>query len=209
LDSTRCNGNIGRCNGRKTSCSKRDYSDVSFNGSSSVIWKITREYLNCDDSHKYCVLGVMSDGKWIRGVSLPSRVVMCVTWQLDTWRVVAITCCDVCDMAIGYVACGAITYCDVCDMAIGYVACGAITYCDVGEMAIVYVACGGITHCDVGEMAMEYVETKVEPKRGISIRGISIYGSRYAEPINHEATPICHVCCLFMVAPIRCEQQAS
>jgi hypothetical protein len=63
-------------------------------------------------------------------------------------------------------------------MAIGYVACEAITYCDVGDMAIGYVACGGITHCDVGDMAMEYVETKVEPKHGISIRGISIHGSR-------------------------------
>jgi hypothetical protein len=44
--------------------------------------------------------------------------------------------------------------CDVGDMAIGYVACGAITYCDVGDMAIGYAACGGITHCDVGDMAM-------------------------------------------------------
>jgi hypothetical protein len=61
---------------------------------------------------------------------------------VDTWRAVAITCCDVGDMSIGYVECGAITY------------------------------------CDVGDMAMEYVETKVEPKRGISIRGISIHGSR-------------------------------
>jgi hypothetical protein len=32
LDSTRCNGKIGRCNGRKTRYSKRDYSDVSVNG---------------------------------------------------------------------------------------------------------------------------------------------------------------------------------
>jgi hypothetical protein len=32
-----------------------------------------------------------------------------------------ITCCDVGDMAIGYVACGAITYCDVVDMAMEYV----------------------------------------------------------------------------------------
>jgi hypothetical protein len=63
-----------------------------------VILKITREYLNCDE--RYCVLGVMSDGKWIRG------------------GVVAITCCDVGDMEIGYVACGAITYCDEIDMAI-------------------------------------------------------------------------------------------
>jgi hypothetical protein len=45
-DSTRCNGKIGRCNGRKTRSCKRDYSDVSSNDSSSVIWKITREYLN-------------------------------------------------------------------------------------------------------------------------------------------------------------------
>jgi hypothetical protein len=74
--------------------------------------------------HKYCVLDVMS------------------SWEADTWRAVAITCFDVVDMAIGY------------------------------------VACGGITHCDVGDMAMEYVETKVEPKRGIAIRGISIHGSR-------------------------------
>jgi hypothetical protein len=72
----------------------------------------------------------------------------------------------------------AITCCDVGDMAIGYVVCGAITYCDVGDMALGYVACGGILHCDVGDMAMDYVETKVEPKRGISIRGISIHGSR-------------------------------
>jgi hypothetical protein len=60
----------------------------------------------------------------------------------------------------------------------------AITYCDVGDMALGYVGCGGITHCDVGDMAMEYFETKVEPKRGISIRGISIHGSRYVEPIT-------------------------
>jgi hypothetical protein len=46
LDSTRCNGKIGRCNGRKTRSCKRDYSYVSSNDSSSVIWKITREYLN-------------------------------------------------------------------------------------------------------------------------------------------------------------------
>jgi hypothetical protein len=61
----------------KTRSSKRDYSDVSINDSSSVIWKITREYLNCDE--RYCVLGVMSDGKWISGVPVPSRVVMWVT----------------------------------------------------------------------------------------------------------------------------------
>jgi hypothetical protein len=53
--------------------------------------------------HKYCVLGVMKDGKWIRGA-------------------VTITCCDVGDTPIGYLACGAITYCVVEDMAIGYVA---------------------------------------------------------------------------------------
>jgi hypothetical protein len=45
-DYTRCNGKIGRCNGRRTRSCKRDYSDVSSNDSSSVIWKITREYLN-------------------------------------------------------------------------------------------------------------------------------------------------------------------
>jgi hypothetical protein len=71
---------------------------MSINDSSSVIWKITREYLNCGES--YCVLGVMSDKKWVRGVPLPSRVVMRVTWQLDMWRAVAITYCDVCDMAM-------------------------------------------------------------------------------------------------------------
>jgi hypothetical protein len=43
LYSTRCNGKIGRCNGRKTRYYKRDYSDVSINGSSSVICKITGE----------------------------------------------------------------------------------------------------------------------------------------------------------------------
>jgi hypothetical protein len=43
---------------------------------------------------------------------------------VDTWRAVAVTCYDVGDMAIGYVACGAITYCDVNDTAVGYVACG-------------------------------------------------------------------------------------
>jgi hypothetical protein len=39
-------GRFGRCNGRKTRTYKRDYSDVSSTDSSSVIWKITREYLN-------------------------------------------------------------------------------------------------------------------------------------------------------------------
>jgi hypothetical protein len=40
---------------------------------------------------------------------------------VDTWRAGAITCYDVGDMAIGYVACGAITYCDVGDMVMEYV----------------------------------------------------------------------------------------
>jgi hypothetical protein len=57
-----------------------------------------------------------------------------------TLRAVSITCRDVGDMAIGYVACGAITYCDVGDMAIG---CGGITHCDVGDMAMGYVAKSG------------------------------------------------------------------
>jgi hypothetical protein len=74
LDSTRCNGKIGSYNAKKTRSSKRDYSDVSINDSSSVIWKITREYLNCDE--RFCVLGVMSDGKCIRGVPVPSTVLM-------------------------------------------------------------------------------------------------------------------------------------
>jgi hypothetical protein len=81
---------------------KRDYCDVSINDSSSVIRKITGEYSNCDE--RFCVLGVISDGKCIRGVPVPSCVVMWVTWQLDTWRAGAITCCDVGDMVIGYVA---------------------------------------------------------------------------------------------------------
>jgi hypothetical protein len=92
LDSTRCNGKIGRC-------SKKEYRDVSIIGSSSVISKITREDLNCHE--RYCVLGVMSDGNWIR----------CA---------VAIFF-DVGDMAIGYVVCGGVTYCDVGDMAMEYV----------------------------------------------------------------------------------------
>jgi hypothetical protein len=54
--------------------SKRDYSDVTINDSSSVIWKITRKYLNCDEM--YCLLVVMSDGKCVRGVPVPSCVVM-------------------------------------------------------------------------------------------------------------------------------------
>jgi hypothetical protein len=81
--------------------SMRDYSDVSIIDSSSVIWKITREYLNCDQ--RYCVLGVMSAGKWIRRVPVPLRVVMWVTWQLGTGRSGAITYCDVGDMAMEYV----------------------------------------------------------------------------------------------------------
>jgi hypothetical protein len=102
LDSTRCSGKKTRCNGKKTRSSKRDYSDLLINDSSSVIWEITRDYLNCDES--YCVLGVMSDGKCIRGVPVPSCVVMLVTWKLDTARAGAITCCDVVDIVIGYVA---------------------------------------------------------------------------------------------------------
>jgi hypothetical protein len=54
-----------------------------------MIWKITREYLNCEE--RYCVLGVMSDGYWIRSVTVPSCIVMWMTWQLDTWRKGAIT----------------------------------------------------------------------------------------------------------------------
>jgi hypothetical protein len=50
------------------------------------------------------VLGVMSDVKCIRGVPVPSCVAMRVTRQLDTWHAGTITCCDVGDMAIGYVA---------------------------------------------------------------------------------------------------------
>jgi hypothetical protein len=45
LDSTRCNGKIGRCDGNKKRTFKMDYSDVSSNDSSIVISKITREYL--------------------------------------------------------------------------------------------------------------------------------------------------------------------
>jgi hypothetical protein len=40
---------------------------------------------------------------------------------VETWRAGAITCCDVGDTAIGYVACGAIKYCDVGVMAMEYV----------------------------------------------------------------------------------------
>jgi hypothetical protein len=39
-------GRWGGATGRKTRSCKREYSDVSSNDSSSVIWKITREYLN-------------------------------------------------------------------------------------------------------------------------------------------------------------------
>jgi hypothetical protein len=50
------------------------------------------------------VLGVMSDGNWIRGVTVPSHIVMWVTWQWNKWRNGAITYCDVGDLAIEYVA---------------------------------------------------------------------------------------------------------
>jgi hypothetical protein len=33
------------------------------------------------------VLGVMSDGNWIRGVTVPSHIVMWVTWQWNTWHI--------------------------------------------------------------------------------------------------------------------------
>jgi hypothetical protein len=33
------------------------------------------------------VLGVMSDGNWIRGVTVPSHIVMWVTWQQNTWHI--------------------------------------------------------------------------------------------------------------------------
>ena len=39
------------------------YSGVSSIESSSVIWKITRECVNCDK--RSCVLGVMSDMEWV------------------------------------------------------------------------------------------------------------------------------------------------
>jgi hypothetical protein len=32
------------------------------------------------------VLGVLSDGNWIRGVTVLSHIVMWVTWQWNTWR---------------------------------------------------------------------------------------------------------------------------
>jgi hypothetical protein len=46
------------------------------------------------------VLGVMSDGNGIRGVMVPSRIVMWVIWQLNRWRDGAITYCDVGDMSM-------------------------------------------------------------------------------------------------------------
>jgi hypothetical protein len=42
----------------------------------------------------------MSDGKCIRGVPVPSHVVMWVTWQLDTWHSGDITYGDLGDMAM-------------------------------------------------------------------------------------------------------------
>jgi hypothetical protein len=95
---------------------------VSINYSLSVIWKITPDYLNCDE--RYCVLGVMSDGKWVRGVPVPSRVVMCVKWQLDKWRARQ-------------------------------------------SRIVMYMT-----------WQWNLWKRQVEPKRGISIRGISIHGSR-------------------------------
>jgi hypothetical protein len=50
------------------------------------------------------VLGVMSDGNGIRGVMVPSRIVMWVTWQCNMWRYGAITYPDVGDMATKYAA---------------------------------------------------------------------------------------------------------
>jgi hypothetical protein len=50
------------------------------------------------------VLGIMSDINGILGVMVPSRVLMWVTWQWNTWRDGAITYCDVDDMAMEYVA---------------------------------------------------------------------------------------------------------
>jgi hypothetical protein len=52
----------------------------------------------------YCELGVMSNGNCIRGVTVPSRVVMCMSWILETWRNGAITYFDVSDMEMEYVA---------------------------------------------------------------------------------------------------------
>jgi hypothetical protein len=50
---------------------------------------------------------------------------------VDKWRAGAITCCDVGDMTIGYVACRAITFFDVGDMAKEYVKTksGTKTWC--------------------------------------------------------------------------------
>jgi hypothetical protein len=45
LDSTRCNGKIGKCNGSKSRTCKRDYRDVSISELPSVIL-ITQEYVN-------------------------------------------------------------------------------------------------------------------------------------------------------------------
>jgi hypothetical protein len=42
----------------------------------------------------------MSDGNGMRGVMMPSRIVMWVTWQWNKWRDDAITYCDVGDMAM-------------------------------------------------------------------------------------------------------------
>jgi hypothetical protein len=50
------------------------------------------------------VLGVMSDINGIRGLMVPSRIVMWVTWQWNTWRDGAITYCNVGDIAMKYVA---------------------------------------------------------------------------------------------------------
>jgi hypothetical protein len=57
---------------------------VSINESTSVIWKITREYLNCDE--RYCELSVLE------------------RWEWKAWRDGTITYCDVGDMAMEYVA---------------------------------------------------------------------------------------------------------
>jgi hypothetical protein len=45
----------------------------------------------------------MSDGKGIPGVMVPSRIVIWMTWQCNTWRDDAITYRDVGDMAMQYV----------------------------------------------------------------------------------------------------------
>jgi hypothetical protein len=46
----------------------------------------------------------MRDGNGILAMMVPSRVVMRVTWQWNTWRDDAITYCDVGDMEMEYVA---------------------------------------------------------------------------------------------------------